>query len=507
MSRKLVFVGPPGVGKTTLRKIFFEGEHSSHLLKYSLTPTHGQESIILNLKEDIGIFDLAGQENEKWLEGKGKKVFHDAENIIVVVEAKALFENIYNFTKKIIKIREEFYGFTYITLLVHKIDLLDKEELVIIIKKINESFKNEFNFSIEFTSITRDYFLHTYSVFINIISAALSEFPTLKKFDSSLLRIIIKVLSNFKDKNILSYNYLQEKSSLTNQKLNDVIDILKKKNHIETYDVDGENLLMITPEGKKNYKNLINYFPLENLIKFEKNYLKTNELQKKIEVPTIIGFFLVDGTGRVLLNVELFNGAFDVFLELKTPEGELLDIELVPSFISALRSFSKEMNLSDLSDFKLKGRNINMFIFGFESVTAIFFTNPKINIKLLKKKIFEYLESIIENNKEEFEKARRTGSINVLIDLNAEAQQWLAIINKTYTQMLETYEIFDLKRSKKAYNLLDELSEKIEKEFYSIFEEIKNLKMRLMTATFDENISEVEEIFQKIEIIKSQYLR
>ena len=102
---------------------------------------------------------------------------------------------------------------------------------------------------------------------------------------------------------------------------------------------------------------------------------------------------------------------------------------------------------------------------------------------------------------------RRTGSINVLIDLSVKAQKWLAFINKNYTQMLETHEIFDLKRSKKAYNLLDELSEKIEKEFYSIFEEIKNLKMRLMKATFDENISEVGKILQKIEIIKSQYLK
>ena len=207
------------------------------------------------------------------------------------------------------------------------------------------------------------------------------------------------------------------------------------------------------------------------------------------------------------MNVELFNGAFDVFLELKTPDGEFLDIELVPSFISALRSFSREINLSDLSDFKLKGRNINMLIFGFESVTAIFFTNPKIKIKLFKKKIFEYLESVIENHNEEFEKARKTGSINGLIALSAKAQKWLVIINKTYTQMLETHEIFDLKRSRKAYNLLDELSEKVEKDFYSILEEIKNLKIRLMTATFDENISEVEEIFQKIEIIKSKYLR
>jgi len=379
MSRKLVFVGPPGAGKTTLRKIFFEGEHSSHLLKYSLKPTHGLESIILNLNEDIGIFDLAGQENEKWLEGKGKKVFYDAENIIIVVEAKASIEDIYNFTMRIIKIREESSGFTYITLLVHKIDLLDKEELVIKRKKINKLFKRKSNLSVEFTSIIRDYFLHTYSVFINIISAALSELTTLKKFDSSLLRTIIQVLSYFEDKNILSYDYLQEKSNVANRQLNNIIDILQKKKHIEIFDVVGEKLLMITHEGKKNYANLVNYFPLENLIKFDKKYLKSDEGQEKIEVPSFIGFFLVTKSGLVILKVELFTGAFNIFLELKTQDGKLLAIDLVPSFISALRNFSQEMNLSDLSDFELKGRNINMVIFGFESITAIFFVNPKIN--------------------------------------------------------------------------------------------------------------------------------
>jgi len=94
--------------------------------------------------------------------------------------------------------------------------------------------------------------------------------------------------------------------------------------------------------------------------------------------------------------------------------------------------------------------------------------------------------------------------MRIFDDLHVEAHKWLEIINKTYLQMLVTHEIFDLKRTKKAYNLLDELSEKVEKEFYSILDEIKNLKMRLMTVTFDENISELEEIIQKIDIIKTQ---
>ena len=66
MGQKLIITGPPAAGKTTLRKIFFEGENSSKFLEYALKPTYGKESVILNIGEMIGIFDLAGQENGGW---------------------------------------------------------------------------------------------------------------------------------------------------------------------------------------------------------------------------------------------------------------------------------------------------------------------------------------------------------------------------------------------------------------------------------------------------------
>ena len=77
MSQKIIFIGPPGVGKTTLRRVFFEGESSRKLLEYAIEPTYGKETLILDFSQSIGIFDLAGQENERWLDSEEKNVFVD----------------------------------------------------------------------------------------------------------------------------------------------------------------------------------------------------------------------------------------------------------------------------------------------------------------------------------------------------------------------------------------------------------------------------------------------
>ena len=125
----MVFVGPAGAGKTTLRKIFFEYEIAEHLLDTPLDPTYGVESIVLRLGQNIGVFDLAGQENEKWLNGEDKEIFLEATIIIIVVEATSGILDIENFVNKVIQVRDETCHDALIYLLVHKIDLVSNNDL------------------------------------------------------------------------------------------------------------------------------------------------------------------------------------------------------------------------------------------------------------------------------------------------------------------------------------------------------------------------------------------
>ena len=106
MSKKVIIVAPSGAGKTTLRKVFFEGENSKKLMEYALEPTYGEESLIFRLpglNEDLGIFDLAGQENERWLNSEEKSIFYDAKIILVVIDIKSELDFIVSFIRKILK--------------------------------------------------------------------------------------------------------------------------------------------------------------------------------------------------------------------------------------------------------------------------------------------------------------------------------------------------------------------------------------------------------------------
>jgi len=178
MSTKIIFVGPSGSGKTTLRKVFFEGENSSKLLEYALEPTYGEESLIMRLpglNKNIGIFDLAGQENQRWLETEEKSIFHNTTVILIVIDITLGIDQILEFIGKVIEIRNLVCSSTMIYALIHKIDLVHQKDIQKINSRIKDAFSSEKLIKFLYTSLKQPHFIKTFSYFIEIIKICFQE--------------------------------------------------------------------------------------------------------------------------------------------------------------------------------------------------------------------------------------------------------------------------------------------------------------------------------------------
>ncbi len=171
-------MGPSGAGKTTLRKLFFEGENSNKLLEYALEPTYGEESLILRLpgiNEDIGIFDLAGQENERWFNTEENSIFLETKVILVIIDITASLDKIVNFIKKVLEVRNNLTPETMIYVLLHKIDLVMPKRIIEIKAGITGAFPAEKLIKFIFTSLKKKYFTQTFSYFIEIMKTCISD--------------------------------------------------------------------------------------------------------------------------------------------------------------------------------------------------------------------------------------------------------------------------------------------------------------------------------------------
>ncbi len=502
MSRKLVFVGPPGVGKTTLRKIFFEGEHSSHLLKYSLKPTHGQESIILNLNEEIGIFDLAGQENYKWFGTKKKTIFYETNMFIIVIDAAASMEEIVDFIKKVINIRNDLTPSAFIYLLIHKIDLLERDIIYELKLQIKKEIAKTNLIKYAFTSIQRRFFLETFSTFIDILKVCTSELTEFEEDNFKFLKNTIDLLFQIQNDVVISKTDLIKKLNISNKAIENIIKILENKNHIKISKAQDIPVFSLTDKGKEYFDTVLKNFSLE---KFEIDTKVIEMISERVGEPPFLGFLISDNHGRTLISTEVYDGVFDKFLR-KDSEETFTDFELIPMFISALESFSKVLNIKDLSGFKLKGTNIKMQTIRYQLLTITLFMKSDTNIKAVMDQIKKWFDNIFEKYENDFETSINTGLISHLKHLTVKGKKWLDKLNQEYKKISISTEIIDLKHVTDLHEKLDEISSNLDLKHSIQIQKLKELKSNLLIAASEENFQEIKEIAKKIKYIHESSL-
>ena len=499
MSEKIVFVGPPEAGKTTLRKIFFEGENPTKLLEYALEPTHGIESIILKLSKEIGIFDLAGQENQYWLETEKKTIFYNTKVLLLVIDVTTSIDDILDFIRKIIKIRNDLTPSSIIYVLIHKIDLVKKKILRELNSRIKFALIKETQINVYFTSIKKEYFTQTFSFFIDILKTCLADKIDHDKLDLNFLKEAIMLLFPIDQEVVISRKDLQVKLNRSKTIIDSIIEHLIRKGHI--YEM-GKKKISLTDKGKKHFKEILTNFSIEDIVEIEKNFNLTR-IPRKVKVPSFIGFFISDKCGINYVTVELDEGKIDFFLSRDFKEKVKkrdFDLDLISGFVSALEQFSHEINIQDLAGLELKGTNLKMQILSFDEYNVTFFTNPNVNMKPLENKIREYFNIIFKKYRKQFNKVNQTGNTSILAHLSKSEREWLKKLNKSYEERLKNLEFYDMNYIDTLNNQLDEFyneinlkaSEKLEQ-----LEKIKKLKADLMKGAAEDNFDKIKSITKK----------
>ena len=503
MSKKIIFIGPPGAGKTTLRKVFFEGENCNKLLEYALEPTFGEESLIMRLpgiNEEIGVFDLAGQENERWLNSEDKAIFYNTKVVILVMDVSLSLDYIREFIKRVLNVRNELIPTTKIYVIMHKVDLITPKQIGEIKSVIRSEFSKIELSKFIFTSLKKRYFKQTFSYFIDIMRACLEEEILDEGLIFNVIDESIKLIHLIYKEVVISLDSLYEKLNRPQKLVDCLVESLLHKNHIAIEDKANKKLVSLTDSGRSYFKEILEAYSREDLSQMPEYQIES--------MPSFLGVFIADKDGKLLVKFELENGTLEKYLLPKRMKPDIqagFDLDLVPMFISALEKFSLELNIQEITKLGLEGTNLKLRVFGYEDYTVTLFLNPNINLESIEIKIKNFFENLFIEHKDKLKEASTTGNLDELASISNIGSKWLRDTNQLYEEMIINLDTFDSEQAKELYDRMDELYENIKQQFSITLERVKKLKVNLVRAILEKDYDQLKLIATQANTLISKY--
>lgn len=218
--KKIILIGPPGSGKTTITKVFFKKANPLKLLNESLEPSRGINSNLFYLMDSkLAIFELAGQENSLWF-SNAQHVFEQAKIIICMFDIRRSVEEIVAFLIKILKKKKLINSLQNcdVFALLHKIDIVQNKYVSRKIETIHNFFKAQYktgeNIKIFGTSIRKPYLYNTFLIILKILKKAFERKAiTITQPEKQIINIILQIFSKLKSGK--EYAFKEVQSDLT----------------------------------------------------------------------------------------------------------------------------------------------------------------------------------------------------------------------------------------------------------------------------------------------------
>lgn len=204
------------MGKTTLKKVIFEGEDPNELILFPLEATIGiKYSIHEFMNSKVSLIDAPGQSLQLILEDEQKQliVFGDSSAIVYVFDYPTWIadsQDVLDDIKKIYEINKKHDFDAKIILFLHKVDLLIKKKigsmLALIKRQVIKQLDLPEEIPIYFTSLHPNLIYTTFNAISNTISTFSKDTSVLKDIIKKLLKNLSKTscfVSNSDDNLVL----------------------------------------------------------------------------------------------------------------------------------------------------------------------------------------------------------------------------------------------------------------------------------------------------------------
>ncbi len=473
LPKKIVLVGPQEVGKSTLRKWIFEGDSVIKLLEKPLEATFGVENFSYNLlMNDIGVFDLAGQENDRWFE-ENTEIFNESDIIINVLDARFAPKILTDKIDLAVKVEKRQAPKSHLFFLIHKIDLIDSKQL----EKIKKALKDK-KINLFYTSIKLSYLSSTIECFVEIFRKSGLEWEN--KIDFDLVKTNTSLFHILHEKKVLSLNKLQDHLKLEESTVLTLIQPYVEAELLNIQDVEEEKLVYLLEKGEIFYKKILRTF--EDIgSKAIQPATETTDVDSIAKY--LHGIIISDMHGKTLLTIETEPGSLDK--ALNASKNEQFDIELIGMFLNALQKFSQEINVQNLSSFRVQGGNLKITSISRKNLTLTLFTAPEVEAGNIKEDFDNLFDSFLTKYETYIPAFHTTGNVSPFVKWIPEAKEKITTIIERYKETKGKAEIFDAIKAKKMYAYLNEVDDKkfeLKKQLH-----LKNLKVNLLETIISED--------------------